>query len=185
MDTIIEAGATHWQIQLTVAMGNAVDNPGTAASALPAGGTDADAGAALRRRAMGRGMTILPGNNIGYFGPLRASVARPGPRQGALGWLRRRAGSDRHRGQWSAQGLPVAGHHQLHRRQRAHIERRGYLASGRENAVWPAGSVKTRCRGSCPDLLLRRRMHRRLASLDIEVAARQAWQQSLLPLPRP
>src|SRR4051794_28284438 len=27
MDRLIEAGATHWQIQLTVAMGNAVDNP--------------------------------------------------------------------------------------------------------------------------------------------------------------
>jgi MoaA/NifB/PqqE/SkfB family radical SAM enzyme len=27
MDRIIAAGATHWQIQLTVAMGNAVDNP--------------------------------------------------------------------------------------------------------------------------------------------------------------
>jgi MoaA/NifB/PqqE/SkfB family radical SAM enzyme len=28
MDSIIEAGATHWQIQLTVAMGNAVENDG-------------------------------------------------------------------------------------------------------------------------------------------------------------
>ena len=26
MQEIIDAGATHWQIQLTVAMGNAVDN---------------------------------------------------------------------------------------------------------------------------------------------------------------
>ncbi|HEX8085222.1 MAG TPA: hypothetical protein VF529_13100 [Solirubrobacteraceae bacterium] len=27
LDCLVEVGATHWQIQLTVAMGNAVDNP--------------------------------------------------------------------------------------------------------------------------------------------------------------
>ena len=68
MDTIIEAGATHWQIQLTVAMGNAVDNPELLlqpyrlVELMPML-------ARLYVEGMGRGMTILPGNNIGYFGP--------------------------------------------------------------------------------------------------------------------
>ena len=67
MDTIIEAGATHWQIQLTVAMGNAVDNPELLlqpyrlVELMPML-------ARLYVEGMGRGMTILPGNNIGYFG---------------------------------------------------------------------------------------------------------------------
>ena len=34
MDVIIDAGAKHWQIQLTVAMGNAVDNDDDAAAAV-------------------------------------------------------------------------------------------------------------------------------------------------------
>jgi radical SAM protein with 4Fe4S-binding SPASM domain len=68
MDTIIEAGATHWQIQLTVAIGNAVDNselllqPYRLVELMPVL-------ARLYVEGLGRGMTILPGNNIGYFGP--------------------------------------------------------------------------------------------------------------------
>lgn len=68
MDLYIEAGASNWQIQLTVAMGRAADNPELLLqpyeilelmpllAELYQDGTD-------------RGLLIQPGNNIGYFGP--------------------------------------------------------------------------------------------------------------------
>lgn len=68
MDVIIEAGAKYWQIQLTVAMGNAVDNdaillqPYELATLMP---LLAD----LHGKARERDLLLLPGNNIGYFGP--------------------------------------------------------------------------------------------------------------------
>lgn len=68
MEAIIEAGATHWQIQLTVAMGNAVDNhhllmqPYQMLELMPLL-------ARLNREGRGRGLLMLVGNNIGYFGP--------------------------------------------------------------------------------------------------------------------
>lgn len=68
MEVIIEAGASHWQIQLTVAMGNAADRPElllqpyALRELMP---LLAD----LYRRASARGLIIQPGNNIGYFGP--------------------------------------------------------------------------------------------------------------------
>src|SRR5580704_11087156 len=71
MDVIIEAGAKYWQIQLTVAMGNAVDNeeillqPFELATLMP---LLAD----LHRKGRERDLLLLPGNNIGYFGPYEA-----------------------------------------------------------------------------------------------------------------
>ena len=68
MDHIISTGATHWQIQLTVAMGNAVDNPELLlqpyqlAELMPLLARLFDEGA-------DRGLLMIPGNNIGYFGP--------------------------------------------------------------------------------------------------------------------
>ncbi|GGL23249.1 GDL motif peptide-associated radical SAM/SPASM maturase [Caulobacter rhizosphaerae] len=68
MDRIIEAGATHWQIQLTVAMGNAVDNPELLLQpyqlldVMPLLARLYDEGQA-------RGLLMVVGNNIGYFGP--------------------------------------------------------------------------------------------------------------------
>ena len=68
MDWIMEAGATHWQLQLTVAMGNAVDNddlllqPYQLLELMPLL-------AQLYRRGVERGLLITVGNNIGYFGP--------------------------------------------------------------------------------------------------------------------
>lgn len=68
MDRIIDAGATHWQIQLTVAMGNAVDNPEVLLQPyrlielMPLL-------AKLYREGAKRGLTMVVGNNIGYFGP--------------------------------------------------------------------------------------------------------------------
>ncbi len=68
METIIAAGATHWQVQLTVAMGNAVDHdemllqPYQLAELYP---MLAD----LYTKGLERGLLMVPGNNIGYFGP--------------------------------------------------------------------------------------------------------------------
>jgi len=71
MDVIIEAGAKYWQVQLTVAMGNAVDHdeillqPYDLARLMP---LLAD----LHRRGGERDLVLLPGNNVGYFGPYDA-----------------------------------------------------------------------------------------------------------------
>lgn len=68
MDRLIEAGVTHWQIQLTVAMGNAVDHPELLLQpyelleVMPVL-------AKLYTEGLGRGLLMLVGNNIGYFGP--------------------------------------------------------------------------------------------------------------------
>ncbi len=68
MDAIIAAGATHWQIQLTVAMGNAVDNdsvllqPYQLAELMPLLGR-------LYHAGLERGLLMVVGNNIGYYGP--------------------------------------------------------------------------------------------------------------------
>jgi Y-X(10)_GDL-associated radical SAM protein len=68
METIIEIGAKQWQIQLTVAMGNAVDNDGLLLQPyrllelMPLL-------ARLYREGVARGLLMVVGNNIGYFGP--------------------------------------------------------------------------------------------------------------------
>lgn len=68
MDTIIEVGAKQWQIQLTVAMGNAVDNddlllqPYQLLELMPLL-------AKLYHEGAARGLLMIVGNNIGYFGP--------------------------------------------------------------------------------------------------------------------
>jgi radical SAM protein with 4Fe4S-binding SPASM domain len=71
MDVIIEAGAKYWQVQLTVAMGNAVDHddillqPYDLAALMPLL-------AELHLRGRERDLVLLPGNNVGYFGPYDA-----------------------------------------------------------------------------------------------------------------
>jgi Y-X(10)_GDL-associated radical SAM protein len=68
MEVLIDAGASHWQIQLTVAMGNAVDNdslllqPHQIGELMPLL-------ARLYKSGVDRGLLMIPGNNIGYFGP--------------------------------------------------------------------------------------------------------------------
>lgn len=68
MRALMEAGATHWQLQLTVAMGNVVDNPELLlqpyqiAELMPLL-------AKLHQEGLERNFLMLPGNNIGYFGP--------------------------------------------------------------------------------------------------------------------
>jgi radical SAM protein with 4Fe4S-binding SPASM domain len=68
LERIIGRGARSWQIQLTVAMGRAVDEPDVLLQPydlvflFPI--LDA-----LKTRADAAGLNIVPGNNIGYFGP--------------------------------------------------------------------------------------------------------------------
>jgi Y-X(10)_GDL-associated radical SAM protein len=68
MDIIIELGVKQWQVQITVAMGNAVDNdqlllqPFQLLELMPLL-------ARLYHEGAGRGLLMVPGNNIGYFGP--------------------------------------------------------------------------------------------------------------------
>jgi Y-X(10)_GDL-associated radical SAM protein len=68
MDVIIGAGAKQWQIQITVAMGNAVDHPELllqphrVLELMPML-------ARLYNEGAERGLLMVTGNNIGYFGP--------------------------------------------------------------------------------------------------------------------
>jgi Y-X(10)_GDL-associated radical SAM protein len=68
METIVDVGAKHWQLQLTVAMGNAADNdnlllqPHRLLELMPLL-------AKLYRQGEDRGLLMVVGNNIGYYGP--------------------------------------------------------------------------------------------------------------------
>jgi Y-X(10)_GDL-associated radical SAM protein len=68
LDHLIVAGIGQWQLQLTVAMGNAVDHPELLLQPyelLELMPVLAD----LHTRAARHGIVLMPGNNIGYFGP--------------------------------------------------------------------------------------------------------------------
>ncbi|NWG26265.1 MAG: radical SAM protein [Pseudorhodoplanes sp.] len=71
MDVIVEAGATGWQLQLTVPMGRAADDaalilqPYRLLELMPL-----LAGLVVEGRR--RGLHLIPGNNVGYFGPYEA-----------------------------------------------------------------------------------------------------------------
>jgi len=68
LDVILDAGARHWQVQLTVAMGNAADHPELllqphrVLELMPLL-------AELKRKGASHGLLLQVGNNIGYFGP--------------------------------------------------------------------------------------------------------------------
>jgi Y-X(10)_GDL-associated radical SAM protein len=68
MHRIVDVGARNWQIQLTVAMGNAADKPELLLQ--PYRVLDLmPLLAELHEEAMGLGLLLQPANNIGYFGP--------------------------------------------------------------------------------------------------------------------
>lgn len=72
MNTIIEAGATAWQIQLTVPMGNAADDPTLLLQPYELATLMPEL-FAMFNDGLSRGLQLIPGNNIGYFGPYEAS----------------------------------------------------------------------------------------------------------------
>jgi radical SAM protein with 4Fe4S-binding SPASM domain len=71
MRTIIAAGVRYWQVQLTVAMGNAADNdelliqPYDLLTLMPLL-------ASLHQKGRHQNLQVIPGNNIGFFGPYEA-----------------------------------------------------------------------------------------------------------------
>jgi radical SAM protein with 4Fe4S-binding SPASM domain len=82
LETIIAVGARAWQIQLTVAMGRAADDP-----ALLLQPEDLlelfPLLAKLKERCDEAGVALWPGNNIGYFGPYE-SILRAGMQRGHM-----------------------------------------------------------------------------------------------------
>lgn len=68
LDVLIDLQVTHWQVQLTVAIGNAVDNseellqPYELKDVIPTL-------VKLYQKGFAHGLLLEPGNNIGYFGP--------------------------------------------------------------------------------------------------------------------
>lgn len=91
MELIIGAGATHWQTQLTVAMGNAVDHPELLLQPYQL----RELYPLLARiyvEGLERGLLMVPGNNIGYFGPYE-HLWRGGPNRDGH-WLGCNAGQN-------------------------------------------------------------------------------------------
>jgi radical SAM protein with 4Fe4S-binding SPASM domain len=79
LETIIGAGACGWQVMLTVAMGRAADEPEILLQ--PYELLDLfPMLARLKRRGWQAGVTMWPGNNIGYFGPYESVLRAEMPR---------------------------------------------------------------------------------------------------------
>lgn len=91
LDAICAAGATHWQIQLTVAMGNAVDHDALLLQPYQVGEL-MPLLARLYREGLGRGLLLAVGNNIGYFGPYEHELRGVG--NDALHWTGCAAGQN-------------------------------------------------------------------------------------------
>jgi radical SAM protein with 4Fe4S-binding SPASM domain len=82
LDTIIALGARAWQIQLTVAMGRAADDPDLLLQ--PEDLLELfPLLAKLKARCDAAGVALWPGNNIGYFGPYE-SILRAGMQRGHM-----------------------------------------------------------------------------------------------------
>lgn len=79
LELIAELGAHSWQLQLTVPMGRAADEPDVLLQphdllqVFPMLG-------ALKQRATELGVRIWPGNNVGYFGPYESALRGTMPR---------------------------------------------------------------------------------------------------------
>ncbi len=79
LETIISAGVCGWQVMLTVAMGRAADQPEILLQ--PYELLDLfPMLARLKRRGLEAGVTMWPGNNIGYFGPYESLLRAEMPR---------------------------------------------------------------------------------------------------------
>ena len=82
LETIIALGARAWQIQLTVAMGRAADDPGLLLQ--PEDLLELfPLLAKLKTRCDNAGVALWPGNNVGYFGPYE-SILRGGMQRGHM-----------------------------------------------------------------------------------------------------
>jgi radical SAM protein with 4Fe4S-binding SPASM domain len=79
LETIIDLGAHAWQIQLTVAMGRGADAPDVLLQPYELLELFPRL-AALKERCVEAGVTLWPGNNIGYFGPFESVLRGHMPR---------------------------------------------------------------------------------------------------------
>jgi radical SAM protein with 4Fe4S-binding SPASM domain len=75
-DALADKRIAAWQVQITVPLGRAADRPQMLLQ--PYDLLDVVPRlAALKRRAFARGITMMPGNNLGYFGPEEALLRSP------------------------------------------------------------------------------------------------------------
>lgn len=72
LETITAAGATAWQVQLTVPMGNAADDPSLILQPYEVAALMPEL-FSLFEGGLRHGLQLIPGNNIGYFGPYEAA----------------------------------------------------------------------------------------------------------------
>jgi radical SAM protein with 4Fe4S-binding SPASM domain len=79
-ERLVAAGIHSWQVQLTVAMGRAVDEPELLLEPYQVLEVHPDARALEARGGQGRKVRIWPGNNIGYFGPYESLLRGTLPR---------------------------------------------------------------------------------------------------------
>ena len=70
-DVLKEEGITAWQVQITAALGRAADRPEMLLQPYDLLGLLPRI-ASLKERAYEHGITLMPGNNLGYFGPEEA-----------------------------------------------------------------------------------------------------------------
>ncbi len=180
LEAVAAAGVHSWQLQLTVAMGRAADEPDVLLQPydllelFPLL-------AELKARADELGVRIWPGNNIGYFGPYE-SVLRgtmPQGHMGSCGAGRSTLGIEAdgaikgcpslQTGAWTGGNIRDA-------------SLQGHLGARRAAALH-AQPHRGRPVGLLPHLLLRRRVPRRL-HLDRVLAVRPRRQQPVLPPPR-
>jgi MoaA/NifB/PqqE/SkfB family radical SAM enzyme len=75
-DVLVDAGISAWQVQITVPLGRAADRPQMLLQ--PYDLLDVVPRLAkLKERALARGVVMMPGNNLGYFGPEEALLRSP------------------------------------------------------------------------------------------------------------
>ena len=169
-----------WMFQITVAMGRAADRPGILLE--PHQVLDLMPRLArLKPRADAANLRMIPGSDIGYFGPYEALLRphMPDRHCGSCGAGRLTLGLEAN---GDVKGVSVASLERLRRRQPARALAEGNLGAGVRPALHARSDGRRPARVR-PQLLLRRGVPGRL-HLDDSHALRQARRRSVLPPPR-
>ncbi len=174
--------STAWQVQLTVAMGRAADEPSLLLEPWQMLEVMPMLARIKRNSADPRKVRVWPGNNIGYFGPYEEILRGTMPRghMASCGAGRSTLGIEANGDIKGCPSLPTSG--RLGRRQHPRQHPRGHLGADHAAAL----HARSHGRGSLgllPRLLLRRHLSRRLL-VDLTRAVRQAGRQPVLPSPR-
>ncbi|HJL18433.1 MAG TPA: radical SAM protein [Sandaracinaceae bacterium LLY-WYZ-13_1] len=80
-EALRDAGAAAWQVQLTAPLGRAADRPDLLLQPWELLGVVPRV-AAIKRRGLDEGLLVMPGNNLGYFGPEEALLRSQDPAHG-------------------------------------------------------------------------------------------------------